>query len=225
MCVGLPFKLGGDSLTRPQRAHHRWGRADFFDGRRKSLFVKIAGFGPSDVLYDMGCGDASLLTYSVRNSNIAKAVGFENMPSRARRAQLMIRRAGLEDRITIEGDMYEADLSKADVIFDMMPEGRNDYGLLYGKRGKIRAGTKLIKHDLPLVGFMPDRIELPFYLMEYPFRKARSRREWAQTVLMQPGATPEDLWHELYFYRYEKSYGRSEIRDFKAMLLNRVRRP
>lgn len=121
--------------------------------------------------------------------------------------------------------MYEADLSKADVIFDMMPEGRNDYGLLYGKRSKIRAGTKLIKHDLPLVGFMPDRIELPFYLTEYPFRKARSRREWAQTVLMQPRATPEDLWHELYFYGYEKSYGRSEITDFKTMLLNRVRRP
>lgn len=94
MSVGLPFKLGGDSLTRPQRAHNRWGKADFFDGRRKSLFVKIAGFGPSDVLYDIGCGDAGLLTYSGRNSNIARAVGFENMPSRARRAQLMIRRAG-----------------------------------------------------------------------------------------------------------------------------------
>lgn len=173
----------------------------------------------------MGCGDASLLIYSVRKSNVARAVGFENMPSRARRARLMIKEAGLEDRISIEGDMYEADLSKACVIFDMIPEGRDDYGALYGKRSKIKAGTRLIKHDLPLIGFLPDRIELPFYLMEYPFRKALGRQEWAQSVLLLPGATPEDLWHELYFYGYEKLYGRSEIRDFKAMLLNRVKRP
>lgn len=217
--------MGGNPLARPQRAHRRWGIADFFDDRRKSLFVKIADFRPSDVLYDMGCGDASLLIYSVRKSNVARAVGFENMPSRARRARLMIKEAGLEDRISIEGDMYEADLSKACVIFDMIPEGRDDYGALYGKRSKIKAGTRLIKHDLPLIGFLPDRIELPFYLMEYPFRKALGRQEWAQSVLLLPGATPEDLWHELYFYGYEKLYGRSEIRDFKAMLLNRVKRP
>src|SRR5438093_5541726 len=42
-------KLGGDSLTRPQRPHHRWGRADFFDDRRKSLFVKIVEFRPSNI--------------------------------------------------------------------------------------------------------------------------------------------------------------------------------
>jgi hypothetical protein len=72
---------------------------------------------------------------------------------------------------------------------------------------------------------MPDRIELPFYLMEYPFRKAPSRQEWAQRVLLQLRATPEELWHELYFYGYEKTYGRDEISDFKAMLLHRVRRP
>lgn len=113
--------------------------ADFFDDRRKSLFVKIAGFKTSDVLYDLGCGDASLLIYSVRHANIARAVGFENMPSRARRARLMIRRAGLEDRITIEGDMFDADLSKADVIFDMMPEVRSHYGVLYGGGSGIRA--------------------------------------------------------------------------------------
>jgi hypothetical protein len=181
--------------------------ADFFDDRRKSLFVKIAGFKHSDVLYDMGCGDASLLIYAVRKSNIARAIGFENMPSRARRARLKIQAARLEDKISIEGDMYDADLSKANVIFDMMPEGTNDYPLLYGKRSKIRAGTRLIKHDLPLIGFMPNKVELPFYLMEYPLRKASSRREWAESVLMQPGSSPKDLWHELYFYGYEKSYG------------------
>lgn len=184
--------------------------------------MKIAEFRPSDVLYDLGCGDASLLIYAVRKRNLAHAVGFENMPSRARRARLRIREAGLGGRISIENDMYEADLGKADVIFDMIPEGRDDFRLLYGKKAGIRKGTRLIKHDLPLIGFLPDRVELPFYLMVYPFRKAPSRDEWAQNVLIESEGTADDLWHELYYYAYEKRYGKDEIRNFRRMLRDRV---
>ncbi len=184
--------------------------------------MKVAELRPSDVLYDLGCGDASLLIYAVRKGNLACAVGFENMPSRARRARLLIQEAGLGGRISIENDMYEADLSKADVIFDMMPEGRDDFKLLYGKNAGIRRGTKLVKHDLPLIGFLPDRVELPFYLMVYPFRRAPSRDGWAQNVIIEPKATADDLWHELYYYNYEKRYSKGEIRNFRKMLQGRV---
>ena len=187
--------------------------------------MKIAEFRPSDILYDLGCGDASLLIYAVRKGNLAHAVGFENMQSRARRARLLVQEAGLGGRISIENDMYEADLGKADVIFDMMPEERDDFRLLYGKKAGIREGTKLVKHDLPLIGFLPDRVELPFYLMVYPFRKAPSRDEWAKSVLIESEATADDLWHELYYYSYEKRYAKDEIRDFRKMLRDRVPAP
>ena len=54
-------------------------------------------------------------------------IGFENMKSRARRARARIKAAGLESRIVMQNDMYDADLSKANVIFDMMPESPGDF--------------------------------------------------------------------------------------------------
>ena len=213
----------GLRLPIPQRAHRRWGMADFFDERRKSIFVSIAKFKPSDTLYDFGCGNGSLLIYAVKKGNLAQAIGFENMPSRAKRARSLIRNTGLEDKITIEDDMYNADLSKADVIFDMMPEGRDDLASLYGRTKGIKRGTRLIKHDLPLIGFLPDRVKLPFYLMKYPFTKAPSRDEWARSVMGEKDATPNDVWRELYYYGHVKLYSKKEIQDFDSMLKSRVK--
>jgi len=48
----------------------------YFDERRKSLFVKIAEVRPSDVLHDMGCADANLLIYSVRNGESCTCCGL-----------------------------------------------------------------------------------------------------------------------------------------------------
>jgi hypothetical protein len=211
-------------LTIPQRAHRRWGRADFFDDRRKAILIRIARFEPADVFYDLGCGDASLLIYVTKKCGLKSAVGFENIPSRVRRARQKIAQAGLQDRIFIENDMYGADLSKADVIFDMMSEGKGDYRGLYSRGAGIRSGTRLIKHDLPLIGFLPDKVELPFYLMRFPLRKAESQDQWASSVLGEPDGTVAKLWHELSYYYYEKRYSKGEILHFQVMLSRRLGR-
>jgi len=207
-----------------QRAHRQWGRADFFDDRTKSILVRLADMRPSDTFYDMGCGDASLLIYVVKAAGLARAAGFENMPSRFNRSWANVREAGLEGRVTIERDMYDADLADADVIFDMLPEGRNDVRDFYGRGMKIRDGTRLIKHDLPLIGYLPDKVGLPFYLMRFPLRKAGSRDEWAQAVLGDRGATVDQVWHELLYYGSEKNYYKSEVKQFDSLLRSRVPR-
>ena len=210
-------------LPTTQREHPRWGRVDFFDNRHKAIFLKIAQLKPSDVLYDLGCGDASLLIYAVKKCNLKKAVGFENMESRVRAAKRKIKEAGLKTKIDIKDDFYEADLNDADVIFDMMPEGKDDFKNLYSPRKHIRKGTRLIKHNLPLIGYLPDKIDLPFYLMKLPLRRARSKNQWAKAVMRDSKATISDLWYELYYYQYEKFYSKREIEDFVSMLKSRLR--
>lgn len=210
-------------LSQPQRTHPRWGRANFFDNRHKAILLEIAQLKPSDVFYDLGCGDASLLIYAVKKCGLRKAVGFENMESRVRTAKQKIKKAGLDNRIFLENDFYEADLREADVIFDMMPEGNDDLKKLYSQNKHIRKGTKLIKHNLPLIGYLPDKIVFPFYLMKFPLRKAKSKNHWAKVVMQDPTVTISDLWYELYYYSYERVYSKSEIREFDAMLTNRLK--
>lgn|ERR1035438_433660 len=216
--------MSGLRLPNPQREHHRWGRADFFDNRHKSILVRIAEMKPSDVFYELGCGDASLLAYVTEKCSLNRAIGFENMSSRTRRARQKIARASLEGRISIETDMYDADLGKADVIFDMLLEGNGDYRDLYSRRSRIKTGTKLIKHDLPLIGFRPDKVDFPFYLMKFPLHKAESQNQWASEVLEEPQATIENLWHELLYYGYEKRYFKDDIKRFQTLLDSRVPR-
>lgn len=209
-------------LPTPQRAHRRWGRADFFDNRHKSLFLKIAQLKPFDVLYDLGCGDASLLIYATQKQKLRHAVGFENMSSRVRTAKKKIRDAGLQDKIEIKEDFYDADFSDADVIFDMMPEGKDDFKKLYSN--KLKKGTRVIKHNLPLIGFLPDKVLFPFYMMKFPFRKARTKDQWARKVMQDHTVTISDLWYELYYYQYEKFYSKNEIEEFDSLLRKRLRR-
>jgi precorrin-6B methylase 2 len=64
-----------------------WGHPDFFDNRHKRKMLKLAEIEPSDVLYDLGCGDASLLIFAVKEFNVKEAIGFESHPLRYRQAK------------------------------------------------------------------------------------------------------------------------------------------
>jgi hypothetical protein len=183
--------------------------------------LALADLQPSDMLYDMGCGDANLLIYAVKVFGVKKAVGFENMPQRMGLARRNIAKHNLSSRIVIKPDMYKADLSKADVILDTMPEGETDFDDLYSNTS-IRDGTRLIKHDLPLLGFVPTMVDCPFYQMTYPLKKAKTRQEWAECVMECKDVSPKDVWHDLYHYSYERAYGKRQLETFDKVLSRRL---
>ncbi len=197
------------------------GYPDFFAERHKRKMFELAGLKPSDVFYDLGCGDASVLIFAVKEFGVRKAVGFESEPKRKAKARQRVEREGLSDRITIEGEMKNADFSGADVILAMHLEDEEDYDR-FSKSG-IRRGTRLIKHDLPFIGFDFDDVDYPFYLIRFPLRKMRTAEQWAAKVMGRDVASPQDLWHELYYYRYEKRYDKSDIKAFDRILRLRMK--
>jgi len=208
-------------LTKQHYSKDDLGLADFFDDRHKRKMLKLAEIKPSDVFYDLGCGDASVLIFAVRESGLKKAVGYENNLRRHRAALENVKRMGLDNKITIKREhLYDADLRNANVIFDMLPEDEGDFHELYAKG--IREKTRLIKHDLPLIGYLPDAIDHPFYRMTFPLTLAQTKEQWASVVLGKSHSTPDDLWHELYYYGYEKDYLRSEIRRMQRILARRI---
>lgn len=196
------------------------GLADFFPVRHKQKLLELAEVKPSDVFYDLGCGDASLLIFAAREFGVRRAVGFENNPIRKRIATRRVEESGLSDRIRIDREIDDADLSEADVIFDMLPETENDFESLYQEG--ISEGTRLLKHDLPLIGFLPDAADVPFYRMTFPLARATSKTQWAASVLFRKGACPDDAWHELFYYQKEKAYTRWDIKRFQRILDKRL---
>lgn len=198
------------------------GHPDFFDNRHKRKMLILAEIKPSDVFYDLGCGDASILILAVKEFNV-KAIGYESNPYRYRKAKRNVKKQKLSNKISIiQNDMYEADLSEADVIFNMHSEGEYDLEKLYSTN--IRNGTRLIKHDLPLVGYLPDSVDYPFHRMTFPLKKSVSKNHWAAAVLGKRDAHIDDVWHELYYYNFTKGYDKKEIATFSSILSNRIKK-
>jgi tRNA1(Val) A37 N6-methylase TrmN6 len=74
--------------------------------------VRLANFSPSDVLYDLGCGDGRVLIYAATSTPLKRAVGVEYDKTYADRAKVAVKEAGLEERVTIfHGDAMTHDIS------------------------------------------------------------------------------------------------------------------
>jgi len=197
------------------------GDPDFFQDRHKRKLLNLAEIKSRDILYDLGCGDATILILAVKEFGVRKAIGYEIEPKRAKKAMKNIEKAKLSHRISIHAEkMYNADLSKADVIFSMHTEYENDFNKIW--KQKIMKGTRLIKHDLPLLGYLPDKVDTPFYRMTFPLKKANNQNHWASQVLQKRNSKISEVWRELFYYQYEKRYTESDIRRFKRILARRL---
>jgi hypothetical protein len=104
----------------------------------------------------------------------------------------------------------------------MHSEGVQDLEKLYN--GKLRIGTRLIKHDLPLLGYLPDMIDYPFYGMTFPLRKAMNKSQWASIVLGKKKASINDVWYNLFYYQFTKGYSLKDITSFKKILSKRIKK-
>ena len=196
------------------------GYPDYFTERHKRKMLELAKLKPSDVFYDLGCGDASVLIFAAKEFRVRKAVGFESEPRRKAKAIQRVESEGLSSRIKIKGEMKNADLSGADVILSMHPEDEEDYD--YFSKSRVRSGTRLIKHDLPLLGFDFDDVDYPFYLIQFPLRRMRTAGQWASKVMGRDLRSLQYLWHELLYYGYEKGYEKPEVKTFDRILRLRV---
>jgi SAM-dependent methyltransferase len=80
-----------------------------------SGLLRLAGVGPGDVFYDLGCGDGRLVMEAARRG--AQAVGVEIDLVRVREAYHRAKQLGLNDRARfVRQDLFDVDLSPATVL-------------------------------------------------------------------------------------------------------------
>jgi SAM-dependent methyltransferase len=118
--------------------------------------LELAGTRASDVVYDLGCGDArSLVTAAQRYG--ARGFGFDVDPQRVREAQENVRQHGVENLVTIQqADIFQLDLSPADVVFLFLLPRLNER--LKPQLAKLRPGTRIVSHEFELPGAVPNRV-------------------------------------------------------------------
>ena len=120
--------------------------------------LKLADLKPGEVLFDLGAGDGRTVTMAAK-SFTARAVGVELREDLAKKALSTIHENGLGDRVTIvNGDMFDLDLSSADVVFLYLTTSANEK-VKPKLETELKKGARVVSHDYEIVGWKPLKID------------------------------------------------------------------
>jgi predicted RNA methylase len=111
-----------------------------------------------EVFFDLGAGDGRTVIMAVKDFG-ARAVGVELREDLVKKALGTVYEEGLQDRITIvNGDMFNVDLTSADVIFLYLTTSANEK-VKPKLEAELKRGVRIISHDYEIVGWKPLKVE------------------------------------------------------------------
>lgn len=116
--------------------------------------LRIAKVTHDDVLYDLGCGDGRIVITAAKQLR-ARGVGIDIDPRRIEESNRNARFAGVTDKVEfVEGDLFEADLSKATVLTLYLLPAVN-LRLRPKLRKELRPGTRIVSHNYDMGDWKP----------------------------------------------------------------------
>jgi len=118
--------------------------------------LELAEVEASDLVYDLGCGDARILVTAAKRYG-ARGFGVDIDPRRVAEARGNARRNGVDHLVRIErADVFSLDLSPADVVFLYLLTRINDR--LVPQLEALRRGARIVSHEFDIPRARPARI-------------------------------------------------------------------
>jgi hypothetical protein len=121
-----------------------------------SDMLRYAEVGAEDFLIDLGSGDGRIVLTAAKVFG-ARGFGVEIKDELVKKSNEAARNEGLAGRVRfLKQDLFKTDLSQATVItMYLLPDTVN---LLKDKfLGELRPGTRIVSHDYPLTGWIPEK--------------------------------------------------------------------
>jgi predicted RNA methylase len=120
--------------------------------------LRLAELRAGEVFFDLGSGDGRTVIMAAKEFG-ARAVGVELREDLAKKALSTIYELSLQDRITIvNGDMFNVDLTSADVIFLYLTTSANEK-VRPKLDSELKRGVRIVSHDYEIVGWKPIKVE------------------------------------------------------------------
>ncbi|HEX6176341.1 MAG TPA: methyltransferase domain-containing protein [Candidatus Binatia bacterium] len=120
--------------------------------------LEMARVTPADVVYDLGSGDGGIIIRAAQKFG-ARGVGVEIDADLVRKAQANASRHKVEHLTEFRlQDALSVDVSEATVVtLYMLPEFNAKLRPILD--GQLRPGARVVSHDFPVEGWVPDRVE------------------------------------------------------------------
>jgi tRNA G37 N-methylase Trm5 len=146
--------------------------------------LEMADVRKGEIVYDLGCGDGRIPVAAAKKYG-SKAFGWDINPDRVKESLENVERNSVKDLVTIQlGDIFELDLSKADVItLYLLPQLNVK---LIPQLEKLKPGCRIVSHDFDMQGVRPKRTvafspsgerEHRIYLWVTPLERERSPQQ------------------------------------------------
>ena len=120
--------------------------------------LEMAQVKPGDVVYDIGSGDGAIIIYAAKKFGV-KGVGIEIDEDLVLKARDNAFREKVEHLVQFRAqDAFTADVSPATVVtLYMLPEFNAKLRPMLERQ--LKPGTRVVSHDYPIEGWVPDRVE------------------------------------------------------------------
>lgn len=121
-----------------------------------SDMLKLAEVGPRDFVIDLGSGNGKIVLTAAKVFG-ASGFGVEIQDNLVKQSNEAAKAQGVADRVKfITADLFKTDISQATVLtMYLLP---NTVNMLKDKLlAELRPGTRIISHDYPLTGWIPEK--------------------------------------------------------------------
>jgi tRNA G37 N-methylase Trm5 len=117
--------------------------------------LEMADVRPGEIVYDLGCGDGRIPVTASKKYGV-KSWGFDINPVRVKESLENVEKNNVKNLVTIQlKDIFELDLSKADVItLYLLPQLNVK---LIPQLDKLKPGCRIVSHDFNMEGVRPKR--------------------------------------------------------------------
>jgi SAM-dependent methyltransferase len=118
--------------------------------------LKLADVKPSDIVYDLGCGDGRIVIAAAKEYG-AHGVGIDINPERIAEAKENANKAGVEKLVHFEeNDLFDADIHEATVVTLFLLNSVNEK--LRPKLWKdLKPGTRVVSNTFGMGDWKPDK--------------------------------------------------------------------
>lgn len=121
--------------------------------------LKLADIKPSDVVYDLGCGDGRIVIAAAKKFG-TRGVGVDIDPVRIREANENAKKAGVEKLVRFEEkDLFQADIHDASVVMLFLLNSVN-LKLRPKLLQELKPGTRIVSNTFDMGDWKPDK-EVP----------------------------------------------------------------
>ena len=121
--------------------------------------LDMARIQSGDILYDIGSGDGAIVIRAAKKYGV-KGVGIEIDSGLVAKARDLAFREKVEHLVEFRAqDAFTVDVSPATVVtLYMLPEFNAKLRPILDRQ--LRPGSRVVSHDYPIEGWMPDRVEI-----------------------------------------------------------------